>query len=456
MDKKQKRPNVVLYTILMIVLFIVVMQLHVSFGTQIIFLAMTRYPQGKLVMSETIGSALILIVMLLFKNSYVFTQPHKKFSKGLFYGLFFIIGSIFFTLIYGANVLAKINEISILTILNLIIGCFFIGVAEEFLCRGWLLNEFLERYGDTKKGIWYSIIISGVIFGLMHLGNIAIGQNIPDTITQVLNTASMGILFGLIYYKTKNIWSVIFLHAFWDFSIFLSKIIPTTSATEMTTSISVVSLVLSFLISVIEISNIIPHIKNIDEEPKKSSVILISIVSFIFYYIVSLLITKVSINFSNEYKYDFIEIENYSITQDTYNDYYIKDNNYSFKVSLNDNNNLVFTNQNTNYSVEIECESLYDYIVMEEKDYFVLAYVDYTNSANPFLKYNYIYKKDLTNDNSFVDGIKNNYKKFLLQDNSELLIIHDREKDVSYIDAVSQDYGNYLLVAEDKVSILKQ
>lgn len=163
-----------------------------------------------------------------------------------------------------------------------------------------------------------------------------------------------------------------------------------------------------------------------------------------------------SINFSNEYKYDFIEIENYSITQDTYNDYYIKDNNYSFKVSLNDNNNLVFTNQNTNYSVEIECESLYDYIVMEEKDYFVLAYVDYTNSANPFLKYNYIYKKDLTNDNSFVDGIKNNYKKFLLQDNSELLIIHDREKDVSYIDAVSQDYGNYLLVAEDKVSILKQ
>lgn len=95
MDKKQKRPNVVLYTILMIVLFIVVMQLHVSFGTQIIFLAMTRYPQGKLVMSETIGSALILIVMLLFKNSYVFTQPHKKFSKGLFYGLFFIIGSIF-------------------------------------------------------------------------------------------------------------------------------------------------------------------------------------------------------------------------------------------------------------------------------------------------------------------------------------------------------------------------
>ena len=457
MDKKQKRPNVVLYTIFMIILFFVATELGIwGYGANLIYDSVTIYPKGELVITEVILASLVLILMLLFKNSYVFTQPHKKFSKGLFYGLFFIIGSIFFTIISGGIVISKINDISILTILNLIIGCFFIGVAEEFLCRGWLLNEFLERYGDTKKGVWYSIIISGIIFGLMHIGNIVSGQDIATTIIQIFNAASMGIIFGLVYYKSKNIWSVIFLHAFWDFSLFLSDIIPTTSTTVMTTQVSVVSLIFSILICTVELTNIIPYIKNIDDEPKKGSVILFSIVSFIFYLIMAGATGIISREIGDEYNYDSIEIKNYSFTNNYYEDYIIKDNNYSFKVSQNDNDNLVFTNQNTNYSVEIECESLYDYMVMEEKDYFVLAYVDYTDSANSFLKYNYIYKKDLTNDNSFVDGIKNNYKKFLLKDNSKLVIIHDRDKNISYIDAYNKDYGNYLLVAEDKVSILKQ
>ena len=458
MDKKQKRPNVVLYTIFMIILFFVATELGIwGYGANLIYDSVTMYPKGELVISEVILSSLVLILMLLFKNSYVFTQPHKKFSKGLFYGLFYIVGASFILLISAIRLIDKINDINILmTILNLLIGCFFIGVAEEFLCRGWLLNEFLERYGDTKKGVWYSIIISGVIFGLMHIGNIANGQDVANTISQIIGAAGTGILFGLIYYKTKNIWSVIFLHAFWDFSIYLNEIIPTTSATEITTQISVASLIFSVLTFAIEVSNIIPHIKKIDDEPKKSSIVLFSVISFIFYFNIMNITGIINTQIGTEYNYDSIEIKNYSFTNNYYEDYIIKNNNYSFNVSLNDNNNLVFTNQNTNYSVEIECESLYDYIVMEEKDYFVLAYVDYTDSANPFLKYNYIYKKDLTNDNSFVDGIKNNYKKFLLKDNSKLVIIHDRDKNISYIDAVSQDYGNYLLVAEDKVSILKQ
>lgn len=466
---KKKKPNVILYTIFMIILFYGIIELGIwGYGSDTLIDAITKYPQGSLVLSEAVLAALVLILMLLFKNSYVFTQPSEKFSKGLFYGLYYIIIASFITFSSFMAVAFKFNGYSLL---NLFVGCFLIGVAEEFLCRGWLLNEFLERYGDSKKGVWYSIIISGIIFGLMHLGNISsFGQDFPTTISQVITAAGTGIVLGLIYYKTKNIWSVIFIHGFWDFSLYLSDIIPVKSVTESFSTLSIFSLIFATLSVFAELLNLIPYFKNIDEEPKKSSVIVFAITGIIL----SLIFSGISVTFSNtygdSYKFDSINIEKYSITKDNFEDYLINYNKvinsedaenstsekYSFKLSKNDKDNLVFTNLNTNYSVEIECEALYDYIIMEEKDYYVLAYIDYTDNANPFLKYNYIYKNTLTNENSFVDGIKNNYKKYLLSECSRLMILHDRENNVSYVDAYNADYGDYLLISEDKMSILNR
>lgn len=466
---KKKKPNVILYTIFMIIIFFGITELGIwGYGSNTLIDAITKYPQGTLVLSEAVLASLVLIVMLLFKNSYVFTQPREKFSKGLFYGLFYIIGSVMFVLFFSGIASFKFNAFSLL---NLFVGCFLVGVAEEFLCRGWLLNEFLERYGDSKKGVWYSIIISGFIFGLMHLGNIyTIGQDIPTTISQVLTAAGTGIFLGLIYYKTKNIWSVIFLHGFWDFSLFLGDILPVESVTETFGMLSVISLIFVALSVIAILLNIIPYVKNIDDEPKKSSVITLAVVSFILFLFFLGLSGIFLSKHGDKYSFDSISIEKYAITKNNYEDYFINyekfissedienniDEKYSFKLSKNDKDNLVFTNLNTNYSVEIECESLYDYIIMEEKDYYVLAYVDYTDSANPFLKYNYIYKNSLSNENSFVDGIKNNYKKYLLSTTSKLRILHDRENNISYVDAYDPDYGDYLLVSEDKMSILNR
>ena len=140
---EKKKPNIVLYTLFMIVVFVCITELFIwGKGSDIILNAINNYPQGSFVVSEAVLASLVLIVMLLFKNSYVFTQKREKITKGLFYGLFFIIGSVLFILIFG---LIEKGLFAGLSVLNLLIGCFFVGVAEEFLCRGWLLNEFLER-----------------------------------------------------------------------------------------------------------------------------------------------------------------------------------------------------------------------------------------------------------------------------------------------------------------------
>ena len=44
-------------------------------------------------------------------------------------------------------------------------------------------------------------------------------QTLFETIMQVLQTTSVGILLGAIYFRTKNIWSVVALHGFYDFAI---------------------------------------------------------------------------------------------------------------------------------------------------------------------------------------------------------------------------------------------
>ncbi len=472
--KEKKKPNIVLYTIFMLIAFFIITELIIwGYGSTIILNSLAYYPQGNLVITEAILALLVLIVMLIFKNSYVFTQKSEKITKGLFYGIYYIIGGVLIILLAGG-----LNGIMHggLSIINLIIGCFFIGVAEEFLCRGWLLNEFLERFGDTKKGVWYSIIVSGLIFGVLHFSNVLYGQDLISTITQVIGAAGTGIMFGIIYYKTKNIWSVILLHAFWDFSIYLSLIAPVTSTVETTSIISAISVIFTILMAAAELLNMIPYVKDIDSTPKKKTVILLACISIVLYLVFLVGTTSTGSKMGDEYTFDSYKLDNYSLITDNYEDYYIKhtrqilnnqnsdsnaeanisEENYNFKLEVNDDSNLVLTNLNTKYSIEFECEYLYDYIIMEEKDYFVLAYIDYIDNTNPFLFYKYIKKEDITNENTFMNNIKDGMKKYLLSDVSELLVINDREKDISYVTAFNPDYGYYMLISEDKMSILNR
>ena len=127
------------------------------------------------------------------------------------------MGVIFF-LLYGGSASSNVSGV-----INTAIFALLVGIYEEFLCRGWLLNEFLERYGETKKGVWISIIASGIIFGLIHFINVS-SNGFAGTVTQVLSASATGILFGFIYYRTKNIWACVFLHGFYDFCLMLADI----------------------------------------------------------------------------------------------------------------------------------------------------------------------------------------------------------------------------------------
>lgn len=472
--KEKKKPNIVLYTILMFITFFIITEIIIwGYGSTFILDSITQYPQGNLVLSEAVLSLLVLIVMLLFKNSYVFTQKKEKITKGLYYGLFYIIAASLFTLL-GIG-LGSFNSAP--TIFNLVIGCFFVGVAEEFLCRGWLLNEFLERFGDSKKGVWYSIITSGLIFGLMHLGNIyTMGQAVSITVQQVLNAAATGIFLGVIYYKTKNIWSVIALHAFWDFALFLTDVAPVTETTEVIPSINIISFVITLIMIFISLINILPYIKDINNEPSKKTIAKYAIISVPLYILFLSISGIIGSKFGETYEFDSISLEKFEIVHNNYDNYFMNytneiteemhlengelstnvvKNDYKFELKENEDK-LTLKNITTNYEIVFETEYLYDYIITEYNDYFIIAYVDYRDSMNPYLYYSYVYKNTITNENLFLDNIKNNMKRYLLSDYSILLEIADRDNNTKYLAAYSSDYGYYLLTSQDKMAILNR
>lgn len=69
-------------------------------------------------------------------------------------------------------------------------------IYEEFLMRGILLAGLLNRYSPKK-----AIIISALIFGIYHLN-----------ITQFVNATLIGLILGMIYYKTNSLILCIAVH----------------------------------------------------------------------------------------------------------------------------------------------------------------------------------------------------------------------------------------------------
>ncbi len=69
---------------------------------------------------------------------------------------------------------------------------------------------FRKSFKDIFSNKWLFVIISGLVFGGLHIINYI--NNISDFI-YLIPYCSLGIMFALLYYKTDNIFSTISMHA---------------------------------------------------------------------------------------------------------------------------------------------------------------------------------------------------------------------------------------------------
>ncbi len=428
---------------------------------------------GTDVIYEIFYALSILVVMLLFHNSYVFTEKKKKFWNSIYLGLPMLAYSI---ITFIVNLFNQ-GSFSISNCINVFVLCLFVGIAEEFLCRGWLQNEFIERFSNDRNSVIKSIILSSLVFGVMHIINLS-EQTVFETILQIINAVSVGVLLGSIYYKTKNIWSVIFLHAFYDFSIFLGEMNLIKDCTYATPSLSVGILEFTSIIilSVLWIMSALKVLNGIKERTsKKKDTIYTSIIvlTFILAFIPFERIVPEYDDYVICYDYNETEmLKNYEIHFPHYQEHFIDStikvsrfdddvnslheikSEENIKISFNKNwdGTIIIENELINYKNKLDIKEVKNIEILENDDYYLIIIESEENEATIY--YSKINKCDLRNSKDFMDYLSNSFKKYDLPELSKIGYVTFLNNSLKHPYFVSSNNDAFIII-NDSLYLIK-
>jgi hypothetical protein len=128
--------------------------------------------------------------------------------------------------------------------------------------------------------------------------------------------------------------------------------------------------------------------------------------------------------------------------------------NYNYSLYYDsDKKALIFKNDNTNDLVELEKKSLYDYIIAEYDDKYILGYVISDDATNNIFKYNIIDKTDLSNSKEFLTTVHYKMKSYAISDIGELVTIEDGDNGDFYVAVKTEDFGYFVLTDDNKMSV---
>jgi membrane protease YdiL (CAAX protease family) len=106
---------------------------------------------------------------------------------------------------------ADFNPVSLITTV------IFVGITEEVVFRGWLLNATLK-----SMKAWCAVLLNAALFALIHFPIWIYHEY--GSITIVLNSLSVmaiSVVFAWAFLKSKNIFMPMLLHMGWNLSLVL-------------------------------------------------------------------------------------------------------------------------------------------------------------------------------------------------------------------------------------------
>ena len=151
-----------------------------------------------IIVNNIISVFLPLIILLYFSRSAKEFFVDRIDLKVLFLLFIIYLPIILFS---GKSLNAVIND----TLIYFLIA----AIPEEFLFRG----LFQSRLESVSKNAIYAILITSIVFGLIHLPiNIKTYGLTVGVATCIGNNAFGGLFIGYLFYKTRSIWTVIIFH----------------------------------------------------------------------------------------------------------------------------------------------------------------------------------------------------------------------------------------------------
>lgn len=164
-------------------------------------------------LGETVTSLFAIIIILLFGLKYVLKRKGTGFFKGLIPCLYVLATLIYSGILQISNSLFFGHELAgIGDILVFLATMVLIGITEEFIFRGFIAEIIFQKYAYNYSGVWFSVIVSGIIFGFMHMSNAASVDNTASVLIQSLSATAIGMTYCAIFYRTRNVWVCVFLH----------------------------------------------------------------------------------------------------------------------------------------------------------------------------------------------------------------------------------------------------
>jgi hypothetical protein len=92
----------------------------------------------------------------------------------------------------------------------------FVGITEEMVFRGWLLNAMAGR---EKKNQWKAILLSSLLFVAIHIPTWIIHGEIAYAFLHFgfVQIIILSVIFSVTFLKSRNILIPVTLHMIWDF-----------------------------------------------------------------------------------------------------------------------------------------------------------------------------------------------------------------------------------------------
>ena len=217
MIKEFSRKYAVLFALLVSVLYI---SFFLGIGTILGVIAVKLsydYYYTFFLIQEIIGTAAAFFILKLSGLFDILKNKGTGIFKGFITGGFFIFGSIM-CLYEQLPYLCKsgLTLRSPFSIAMFVLTMIFIGASEEIISRGVITTMLYKKFGGTNSGIWKTVVISGLLFGIMHFTNMFATMNPIGVLIQVAGVSVIGMVFSAIYLRNGTIWVNVVLHAFND------------------------------------------------------------------------------------------------------------------------------------------------------------------------------------------------------------------------------------------------
>ena len=218
---KAKKSRIPEFCVLVIMLLLLLEEVFISKK----ILSITDATTGELInmiISRTLGGLAFLILGISCRYK-VFNIFKVRSAKSLIFVLPAIIVALnnipFLSILEGeAKITGSFWQLSLL-----LFECLAVGFFEEMTFRSFVMMTVMEKRRATRKQIFVSIIITSVIFGLVHLVNMLTSSPVA-VLLQICYSFLIGAMCAVVLLICGNVWICVLIHGLFNF---MGAIVPT-------------------------------------------------------------------------------------------------------------------------------------------------------------------------------------------------------------------------------------